>query len=304
MLPNLLGMSLRRLAIATLGWNILTILLGALVRATGSGAGCGRSWPTCQGELVPPMAGATSVEFTHRAASGIALVLVAVLALVIWRRRPAGHPARRGAVVSVLAILGEALIGALIVLFEWVGTNVSVARAISVPLHLVNTLLLLGALTFTLRSLDGERYERPAALYWWVAAGLVLVAATGAVTALADTLLPSSSVGSSLESAIRTGEHFLTRLRVAHPVVAVVVGLTAASVAGRQRPISKAASIIFSLVALQLVVGSLNVWLKAPIALQLFHLLVADLLWIAWVWLSLDVSRSAAAADSSVAAAH
>jgi heme A synthase len=119
-------------------FNVGVILLGALVRATGSGAGCGVSWPTCQGQLLPALSGDTAVEFTHRATSGVALFLV--LGLVVWVRRSVakGQPARTGAAVSLIAVIGEALIGAMIVLAAWVGDDDSVARAVAVPLHLVN----------------------------------------------------------------------------------------------------------------------------------------------------------------------
>ena len=146
---------LARLAWGVIGWNVLTILLGAVVRATHSGAGCGRTWPTCGGELVPALEGATAVEFTHRVASGLALVLVAALAVKVLRSRAPGHPARRSVLWAGAAIIGEALIGAVIVLYEWVGRDDSLARVISVPLHLVNTLVLLAALTLTARFLGG-----------------------------------------------------------------------------------------------------------------------------------------------------
>src|SRR5688572_33302608 len=96
-----------------IGWNVLTILAGALVRATHSGAGCGRSWPACQGQLLPELAGATAIEFAHRLASGGALVMTAVLVVLVLRRRPQGHPARRAVIWAGIAVLVEAMIGGL-----------------------------------------------------------------------------------------------------------------------------------------------------------------------------------------------
>ena len=50
-----------------LAYNILVILWGALVRATGSGAGCGGHWPLCNGDVMPEVSQvATAIEFTHR----------------------------------------------------------------------------------------------------------------------------------------------------------------------------------------------------------------------------------------------
>ncbi|MEX0667059.1 MAG: COX15/CtaA family protein, partial [Acidimicrobiia bacterium] len=144
-----------RFAWFVIGWNVLTILLGALVRATHSGAGCGRSWPTCRGELLPELGGATTIEFTHRIASGIALLLVASLVAVVWRSVARRHPARRAVVWAGIAIVGEGLIGAAIVFYEWVADDSSIARVVAVPMHLVNTFLLLAALTLTAWFLDG-----------------------------------------------------------------------------------------------------------------------------------------------------
>ncbi|MGH3650914.1 MAG: COX15/CtaA family protein, partial [Acidimicrobiia bacterium] len=241
--------------------NIIVILLGALVRATGSGAGCGRSWPTCDGAVVPELEGATAIEFTHRAASGVALLMVVVLAVLVWRNTNKGHPARVGAALSLVAIVGEALIGAMIVLAEWVADDVSIARAVSVPLHLVNTLFLLAALALTIFWLSGGRkldWGAQRGVTGAVVAGgvaLVLIVGTGAITALADTLFPKGA-GADLSAEA----HFLTRLRVVHPVLAVfasAAGWWAASrsIEGRTRT----AHLLFVLVGLMLVSGAVNV---------------------------------------------
>src|SRR5512144_3083170 len=115
---------LARFAWIVLAWNVAVILWGAFVRATGSGAGCGAHWPLCNGEVLPRApAVATMVEFTHRATSGIALLLVVLLALWVFRDRPKGHLARKGALAAVLFILGEAALGAGLVLFRLVAAN-------------------------------------------------------------------------------------------------------------------------------------------------------------------------------------
>ncbi|MGD2101874.1 MAG: COX15/CtaA family protein [Acidimicrobiia bacterium] len=276
---------LARFAWFVLGYNVVVILLGAVVRATGSGAGCGPSWPTCQGEVVPELEGATAVEFTHRAASGIALVLVFSLALMVWRRTRSGNPARRGAMLSVLAIIGEALIGALIVLAEWVAEDASVARVVSVPLHLVNTFFLLTALTLTAYwlagggRLDFKTRRNVVRLVYVGGVALILIAATGAITALADTLFPKSA-GADLSGT----SHFLTDLRILHPVLAIVAagaGWWAAMRTGLAR--SPSAIALPTLVGLMLITGLANIALGVPVWMQVVHLAVADALWIAFV---------------------
>lgn len=291
--------ALRRYAWVVLFFNVGVILLGALVRATGSGAGCGPSWPTCEGEIVPELEGATAVEFTHRAVSGIALVMVMVLAVWVWRRVPRGEPARLGAGLSVVAIVGEALIGALIVLAEWVADDVSVARAISVPLHLVNTFFLLAVLTLTIHWLGGggrlDFKEDPVATRAVVFGGvaLILIAATGAITALADTLFPKTP-------GVDLGEsHFLTELRIVHPVLAVLTACIGWWVSARRGgPASRLARWLFVLVGLMILTGVINVALGVPVWMQLVHLLLADALWIVYVLTSARALQASEATES------
>src|SRR5829696_8162535 len=117
-------MKLGRFAIyawAVLAYNLLVILWGAYVRATGSGAGCGSHWPLCNGEVVPRAAAAqTLIEFTHRATSGLALLAVVALVAWVFQAFPRRHPARKGAASSLVLILTEAAVGAGLVLFELV----------------------------------------------------------------------------------------------------------------------------------------------------------------------------------------
>lgn len=289
-----------RYAWFVLGFNVLVILLGALVRATGSGAGCGQSWPICQGQIVPELEGATAIEFTHRAVSGVALALVIALAWLVWRKTEKRHPARTGAALSVVAIVGEALIGAMIVLAEWVADDVSVARTVSVPLHLVNTLFLLAALSLTIFWLGGGgrlHFGKDRSVTRWILLGglaLVLISATGAVTALADTLFPKV-----LGADLSTEEHFLTDLRIIHPVLAVfaaAVGWWVSSRSGSR--ITGAAAWLPVLVGLMLITGAVNIGLGVPTWMQLVHLLLADMLWIAYVLTSARALQLSPATDS------
>lgn len=280
---------LARYAWFVLVFNVGVILVGATVRATGSGAGCGPSWPTCQGEVVPELEGATAMEFTHRVLSGLALVMVFALVVSVWRRVERGHPARLGAALAGIAIIGEALIGAAIVLAEWVAHDTSVARAVSVPLHLVNTLFLLAALTLTAHWLAGGRRldlrSRPDITRWVVLGGLALIfiSASGAVTALADTLFPSEPFSPELSSEA----HFLTQLRIVHPILAIVAALVAWWVASRRGLArSRAAVAIPVLVGVMLLSGVINIALGVPIWMQLLHLALADALWVAYVLVS------------------
>ena len=182
-----------RYAWFVLGYTLLVILFGAWVRITGSGAGCGEHWPTCHGDVVHrPEATETLIEYTHRLTSGLSLLFV--IGLLVWSRRFAkGHLARSAGVGSMVFILTEALIGAGLVIFGLVGDDDSVARAVSMSLHLVNTLVLTACLlaaVYAGRTTTMTRMRRPSGVALAIGGILLLISLTGAVTALGDTLYP------------------------------------------------------------------------------------------------------------------
>lgn len=277
-------------------YNVLVVLWGAFVRATGSGAGCGAHWPKCNGEVIPLAPSVeTLIEFTHRLSSGVSLLAVLAMLVWAWRAFPRGHIVRAGAVASTLFILIEALIGAALVLLRLVAHNQSLERGFSGGLHLVNTFLLLGALTLTAWWASGgavARLRGQGALPWLFGvgfAGALLLGASGAIAALGDTLFPSNSLAEGLAQDFSGAAHLFVQLRVFHPIIAVIVGVYSVFLgwyAARARPCSatrRAALALTGLFGLQLAVGLVNVLLLAPIAMQLIHLLLADLVWIAMV---------------------
>src|SRR5277367_3475795 len=92
----------RTFAWTTLALIFAVIVWGAYVRASGSGAGCGSHWPTCNGEVIPQSPGIhTIIEFAHRASSGIALIAAVALAVWSYVRFPRGSRVRTAAVYSV-----------------------------------------------------------------------------------------------------------------------------------------------------------------------------------------------------------
>jgi heme A synthase len=290
---------LHRFAWVVLLYNLAVILWGAFVRATGSGAGCGAHWPLCNGEVVPRApAIATMIEFTHRATSGLALLLVVALALWVFRDRPRGHPARAAAGAAVSFILTEAAVGAGLVLFRLVAENESVARALFMAGHLANTFVLLACLALTAHwcgagaPLRREAIARDGWLFGLGALLLLGVGKSGAVAALGDTLYPAQSILGGLAQDLSPTAHFLVRLRVAHPVLAFAGVLVAAFVAGRVLQSAQDAStrrtawLVPALALVQIATGILNVALLAPVWMQLVHLLLADALWIAFVLLA------------------
>lgn len=305
---------MRRFAWLTLAYNLAVILWGAFVRATGSGAGCGAHWPLCNGQVIPRAASIeTLIEFSHRFTSGLALI--AVVVLFVWTRRAlaAGHPARLGAALSLAFMLSEAAVGAGLVLFQLVADNASMARAMFMAVHLINTFFLLASLTLTAHWLSGGAPVRvsqhvPAALATLAGLiGLLLVGTSGAIAALGDTLFPSASLSDALAADLSPSSHLLIRLRVLHPALAIVTALALAATAFRfpfasdDRRARKAALAVVTLALAQLVAGFVNVMLLAPVAMQLLHLLLADLLWIAFVILA---ASSLAVRPAEVSSPH
>ena len=289
----------RRLAAITLAATLAVILWGAFVRASGSGAGCGSHWPMCNGEVIPRGRGAaTLIEFTHRATSGVAFLLVALQ--LVWARRafPAGHPVRGGAAWSMFFMVTEAAIGAGLVLFEYVAQNASMARAAWMSAHLINTFLLVAAMTCTLWWASGGPAVRlrgqGATLPLLAAAllGTLAVGVTGAIAALGDTLFAAPSLREGLAQDLSPGAHLLVQLRVIHPILAALVAaylLVARTVVAARRPSPAArrlSTALGALVAAQIAAGLVNFALLAPVWMQLVHLLLADLLWMALVTLA------------------
>ncbi len=310
-----------RFAWFTLAFLILVVLWGAFVRATGSGAGCGSHWPLCNGVVIPRgVAVETIIEFAHRISSGLSGLFVLAMWLWAFRLYPKGHIVRKGATLSLVFIITESLLGAGLVLFEWVAYNASVGRAISMSLHLINTYLLLGAVTLTAwwASQTLAAGQTPAGhshalrlrgqgkVGWLVGGGLLLLlflGVSGAVTALGDTLFPAGTLTEGISQDFAPTAHFLVRLRVYHPLVAIVTGIylvLASRAIAAERPgeaTRRLARVLLLVVAAQLVAGFVNVILLAPVWMQIIHLLLADVMWIAAILLGATALSQEAAVE-------
>ncbi len=277
--------------------NLFVILWGAYVRASGSGAGCGSHWPLCNGEVVPQNPRIqTVIEFTHRVSSGVALfamIGLAVWSAVLFLR---DHRARRTAMLSLVFFVAEALLGAGLVLLQLVGENSSGGRAFYLALHLVNTQFLLATLALT-AWFSRDSASAPARRAGIVIAALplaILVSITGVIAALGDTLFPAASLAEGMRQDLSSSANFLIKLRTAHPVLAILAAAYFAAMAVsimRSKPAPLTSHIALSVLALsfaQLCAGAINLALLAPIGLQIVHLLLADLLWIALVLLTVE----------------
>jgi heme a synthase len=289
-------------------WTILVVLLGAVVRISGSGAGCGQHWPTCNGEVVHlPKRLETWIELSHRTTSGLDFIGVLGLAALGFTLRPR-HPARVAAFLALGMIIAEVAIGARLVLLNLVGSNMSFDRVVVMPAHLVTTSLLIGALAAASYFGGETRLRRDAslrsdaakslkaALMWVISAGvfLLLVSMTGAITALGDTVYPVRGQGAleHLHNDQVASAHLLGKLRVVHPLLALlgVAGLWVAGARAREAsqalPIQRLGGALYLGGGLALLIGVSNIWLGAPGYVQVIHLAMACMLWLAVVVLA------------------
>ncbi len=281
---------------------IAVILFGAWVRISHSGAGCGSNWPTCGGEVIPTAPStATLIEFVHRVSSGFCGIFG--LAILVWSWVRFGFGVvTRAAALTLVFIVFEGAIGAGLVLGELVADDDSVARAVVIALHLGNTLALtaFSALTaWRSGSRDAPRFLGRRRIAF--SAGLVLIvltAMTGAVTALGDTLFPkelaiSAEWFAQIGSDLSASNHFLVRLRVVHPTLAIVAAGYLIWLLNGVATSNQWARAAMYLTAIQVALGFFDIGLSAPAWLQILHLLAAQGLWMTLILTCASIDRGA-----------
>lgn len=279
-------------------WTVLVIAWGTVVRATNSGAGCGNFWPLCSDSIIPSFeVFHTVIEFTHRVMSGLLLVLIFFLA--IWGRKVYRFDNYRRKIVysTLFFTIVEALLGAGLVVLGLVDDNDSHLRIVAVSIHLLNTFVLLGVLTMNAWWSNHElplatSRDKKKSIHGLIISLILIIGVSGAITALADTLFPSDSILHTLNEVSDQGSHLLKTLRIYHPILAILFGfgiihfLVNKFVVQDPR-INKLKNLLVFLIILQFVLGFLNILFLTPLVIQVFHLIVADCIWITVVILFL-----------------
>jgi cytochrome c oxidase assembly protein subunit 15 len=269
---------------------LFIILWGAWVRLSGSGAGCGDHWPLCHGQVIPLSPSIkTIIELTHRLTSGIFGLTVLGQWYFSYKEYGKKHPQFWASMAFLIVTIIEALIGAVLVKKGLVVDNSSALRAWVIGAHLVNTLLLLGVLalcySFLHIPMGLVRREVKTLEKYLASIGLTLflvVGAFGAIAALGNTLFPSEDLIQGLASDFDPQAPFLIRLRVYHPMMAVMLGVLwiGLLVTWREKPeLGNLAQISLGLLFIALGFGVINWLLMAPVWGALIHLLLGDLLW-------------------------
>jgi heme A synthase len=297
-----------RYAWLVLAWNIVVILWGVFLRASRSGDGCGQHWLTCHGEVIPSAPELkTVIEFSHRVTSTLAGLFI--IGLVIWAYRywkreqsESSRSAYRTSILALIFVVIEGLLGAGLVLTGNTAENLTPERPIWMAAHLINTLILVAFLTLTARSASGGvpitfRGQGKFTLAAVVGAAVILIVGiTGSIAALASMIFPSGTISEGLASDFSPTSNILVRLRILHPVTAVLTGVFLIFLTGwltKEKgglpSISRWSNAIALLVLAQIAVGAATLLTGAPIVMQLAHLLLADLIWISYVLFSANV---------------
>ncbi|MCA1589301.1 MAG: COX15/CtaA family protein [Acidobacteria bacterium] len=306
-----------RYALVVLAWNVIVILWGVFLRASKSGDGCGQYWLTCHGEVIPSAPELkTVIEFSHRVTSGVAFVAVLVLLIWSFRKFPRGSIVRKAALGAFVFIVTEALVGAGLVLTGNTAETLTAARPFWSIGHLINTFILLAFLTLTAwfaasnRSIKWPTEPLPVIFLLMALAGIFFVGISGSIAALSTMIFPSETLSEGFAKDFSAASNLLLRLRISHPIVSILVGIYLIFLSGWLRSRSGNDEAVFRwsntlsiLILLQLVFGAATLLTLAPIVMQVGHLFLADLVWIAFVLLAANYLSTSSNATQPVQSA-
>tara|TARA_B100000029_G_scaffold508367_1_gene595069 strand:- start:10232 stop:11161 length:930 start_codon:yes stop_codon:yes gene_type:complete len=279
----------RIFAWSVLSLTILVIISGDIVQITGSGAGCGESWPKCNDELLPDVTSTnTIIEFSHRLLTtivGFCIISLALFARFLFGKN---HFCTKVTYIAIFFLITEILIGAMLVRFGWVEFDISWGRVIADALHVLNTFFLIAAIA---SSTQYKNYtyipnlEKNTQRLVFVIMIFLIIAVTGALNSLAD-LLYVEKISLSQQNNIYD---LLIGVRALHPFIAIIGGIIIAYImltfSNQALPNvqKKLIIIILASIGLQFIVGIINIVLMTPLTIQIIHLVLANILWISTV---------------------
>ena len=274
-------------ALVALAALALIVLTGAGVRLTGSGLGC-PDWPKCYGHTVPPLDTHAVIEYGNRVLTGFVGLAVIAASVLAWFRFPfRGHLALFGGLLP-LGVIGQAILGALVVKYH-------LAPGL-VMSHFILSMLLLDAafaLAWCSRYEPWERRRSDDRLGVWAVRGLIPL---GQLTILAGTIATASGPhagahkGQLVHRFTFEGPQTLEWVVQRHSAIASVFGLVAIAVwfllrrPGGDRRALRPLTVVIGLLALQGIVGGLQWYLKLPGELVWVHVALATTTWLAMLW--------------------
>lgn len=283
-------LDLRYLALLTSLATYALIVLGGTVRATGSGLAC-PDWPRCYGQWVPPLEPQVLIEYSHRlAAVGVGLLVLGT-AVAAWRWQRDNRFVLAGAIVAVLLVIAQVLVGGVTVNMELPATIVALHLALALVLLAVLVVIAVGAFWQRRRQVSSGSPPPKLASSFPLPVLLAVAALTTFALILTGSFVANS--GASLvypdwplfDGKLVSAGGPLADLHYAHRLMAVVVGLLVLAVVvqawrGARRPILRATgSFALILYVAQVFVGAGNIWLELATPLQVAHLALASALW-------------------------
>jgi heme A synthase len=296
---------MRRLVLATAIATFVLIIVGGVVRVSDSGLGCGpagsgfHGWPFCNGDVVPGVNLHSIVEYTHRAVAGIVTILIVSIVVMAWRRH-------REYLVPAIGLLGlvlaQAVLGG-----ATVEDNLEEAY---VAAHLLLAMLLLGGLIWLYRGVSDARVTDggPRIRALGVAASVAVLCTIVAGGYMAGTQKygrPDYQLGDGAHHACGkqfpacNGEFFpfgrarLVDIHLTHRAfmyLAAILVISLVVVAIRRGVLTRYAWGLAALLAVQILVGALNVWLDEYELLIVLHLALGTLLWATTLGLTLQLA--------------
>jgi heme a synthase len=276
-------------------YTVLVIVWGAWVRISHSGNGCGNHWPLCDGAYIPVERDKkTLIEYFHRLTSGFYGIFVTGLLISCFKIYPKKAVPRKIAFVTFCLMIIEALLGAALVLKGLVGENATVFRVVVMTLHQMNSLLLTGSTVLLALATQSENINFQFHFRDFFAKGyncliFMLIPATGAWAALANTLFPSQNLQEGLQKDFSDQTPWILKLRVIHPILALLVGLFLVFVFFKNsektldEKVGNASLRVAGMLCIALVFGVLTLLFLSPIWMKLVHLTLAQLVWISLV---------------------
>ena len=265
----------------------LIVLTGAAVRLTGSGLGC-PDWPKCYGGTTPPLESHAVIEYANRLITGLVGFAVIAASVLAWFRRPyRWHLALFGALLP-LGVIGQAILGALVVKYH-------LAPGL-VMSHFILSMMLLDAafaLAWCSRYEPWERRRSDDRLSVWAVRALIPL---GQLTILVGTIATASGPhagaheGQLVHRFDFEGSATLEWVVQRHAVIAAVYGLAAVAVwfllrrPGADGRALRPLTLVIGLLALQGAIGGVQWALELPAGIVWVHVAVATGNWLAMLW--------------------
>jgi heme a synthase len=276
-----------QVSIVALAALALIVLTGAAVRLTGSGLGC-PDWPKCYGGTTPPLEYHAVIEYGNRLLTGFVGLAVIAASVLVWFRRPfRWHLALFGALLP-LGVMGQAILGALVVKHHLAPELVMS--------HFILSMILLDAafaLAWCSRYEPRERRRSRDRLGVWAVRALIPL---GQLTILAGTIATASGPhagdheGELVQRFDFEGTGTLEWVVQRHAAIAAIYGLAAIVVwlllrrQGGERRALKPLTVVIGLLGVQGVLGGIQWALELPAGLVWLHITVAVGNWLAMLW--------------------